>query len=266
MCSGSAAWPFNASSASTSAGLKRSWRWPNSASSPAARSRASGSGGSVRLASTRPQRSGQRSSILLQQLEHLRVADAVQVVDHDQPARHLGRGQRVDELAGDVAQAAPGQRQRAQRLGRDAPRQVEGLERRRQAGEKALQRIVVVGADPGQRPARRQLADLPCQRRRLAVAGRCQQQRQLVLLQRLAERALQRLALDQRSARPRRLDLGQCESGGTVGQRHRRILAQHRARGTARWLFRAMRAAADAAHSAPTPPSERPCTSSTTPT
>ncbi len=162
----------------------------------------------------------------VQQLEDLRVAETVRVVDDDQAPRQLGRGQRIDQLAGHIAQPAFGLGQRRQRLGRDAPGQVEGFQRGRQAGQKTLKRIVVVGRDPGQRTTRRQLPDLPRQRRRLAVAGRCEQQGQLVLLQRLAERALQGLPLDQGTARPRRLDLGQRKGGGSVLHLHRDILAQ----------------------------------------
>ena len=88
----------------------------------------------------------------VEELEHRRVADPVRVVDHDQAARHLAGGERVEQLAGHgaaIAAAAAGHRH--QGLGVGAPGRVERLERGAQAGEQAERVVAGIDRDPGHR-------------------------------------------------------------------------------------------------------------------
>jgi hypothetical protein len=110
----------------------------------------------------------------VEEFEHGRVADAVRIVDDDQAALDVARGEHVEQLRGDrmaVAAAAAGLRD--QRLGVDPPRRIERLERGDQAGEEAERIVVDVGRDPRHRGAAFELLDQSRQRRGLAEAGRC---------------------------------------------------------------------------------------------
>ncbi len=152
---------------------------------------------------------GQAGQQQVQKLEHARVLDAVQVVEHDHAARRFAGGQHVEQLVGRLAalRARAGDAA-GQHIGIGAPGRVEGLQCRADAGQQPLRVVVLVAADPGQRTARRQPRELPRQRRGLAETGRGDQQHQPVLPQRCIEPGLQRRAGYPAGARPGCLDLG----------------------------------------------------------
>ena len=165
----------------------------------------------------RPAR-GEALHELVEEREHRRVVDAVQVVDDDHAMRHRAGVERVDQL-GDHGASMLGPNGFGdgthQRLGCAAPGQIEGLERGHQALEQLRRRISLVAGDPRQGRALGQQLDLPHEGRGLAEPGSGGQQHQALVEQRLAETALQRSAVDLRARTPARsLDLGQCKRHG----------------------------------------------------
>jgi hypothetical protein len=156
-----------------------------------------------------------------QEAEERGVLDAVDVVEHDQSARHLARVERVDDLGRDRAlrfiRAAAEHRE--QRLGRRAPGWVVRFEGRERALEQASQVVARVRRNPGECVVRGQPARLGRKQRRLAVAGGRAEQHDGARGERLRDLRVQAIALDEHGARARGLDLG-------AGERHDRPRAR----------------------------------------
>ena len=135
----------------------------------------------------------------------------VQVVERDHAMRKLSLLEGVDDLVGGallVARVGAGGHRR-QRLGGDAPRQVEGLQRLPQALQQPVQVVPGIERHPGRVMVLGKLFERAHQERRLAAAGGRHEQHQPLLAQGLQQALLQgRPRHRQPRAQPRALDLG----------------------------------------------------------
>lgn len=132
-----------------------------------------------------------------QEVEDSRIAGAMHVVQRQHAMRDRNRLQHRRELAHCRAQATRLLGRTGQCFGRRSPGRVVGLQRFRQALQKAGQVVILVDSHPRGRAAGRQKLELARQGGSLAIACRRRQQNQPPTEQGRAEAAFELAAFDQ---------------------------------------------------------------------